>query len=124
SDIFAMNADGTGYAQLTNDANMENALIWSPDGTKLAFSSLSNATNLGAELDVISADGSGRKQLRAPLQTASALYGTHSGLDPSWSPDSQSIVYTAERYTGSTDTDLEIVTLDGTVTQLTTGSAS
>ena len=50
SDIFIVNADGTGVSQLTNTGAAATP-SWSPDGTQIAFSS-------AGQIHVISADGS------------------------------------------------------------------
>src|SRR4051794_20444190 len=39
SDLWVMNADGSSPVQLTNDAVSERSPKWSPDGSKIAFTS-------------------------------------------------------------------------------------
>jgi Tol biopolymer transport system component len=125
SNLYALNADGSSRSQLTNDTNFNSSVVWSPDASKLAF--LSNANTgpqLGTDLVVINADGSGRKMLRTPLQPESATNGTHSAWAPTWSHDSRSLAYAAQHYGASSDTDIEVVDVDGHVSQLTTGPES
>lgn len=59
-EIFAMDADGSGIAQLTDNDVMDTYPVWSPDGSRVAFLSLRGDT-----LDVysIGVDGSGEKLL-------------------------------------------------------------
>lgn len=77
-DIWVMNPDGTGKTQLTpSDARNDVDPAWSPDGTKLAFSSQ-------WELVVMAADGSGRVTV-AP-----------DGGGPSWSPDGTKLAFHAD----------------------------
>src|SRR5690348_14138231 len=38
-EIYAMNPDGTNIVRLTNNPGMDGFPIWSPDGTRIAFSS-------------------------------------------------------------------------------------
>src|SRR5581483_4213871 len=37
--LYVMNADGTGQSRLTTDAGNDAGPAWSPDGTKIAFTS-------------------------------------------------------------------------------------
>ena len=64
SEIYVMNADGTGQTQLTNNSVPQAWPSWSPDGTKIAFSSddLDGNPN-DPEIYVINADGTGQTKL-------------------------------------------------------------
>jgi Tol biopolymer transport system component len=60
--IWVINSDGTGSRQLTEDCNHRNSddPSWSPDGTKILFSTGRSGRN---ELWVMDADGSNEKRL-------------------------------------------------------------
>ena len=64
-EIFDINADGTGLANLTNNPAMDSSPAWSPDGTRIAFGTTRD-TNWGGEpsandeIYVMNADGSGQ----------------------------------------------------------------
>jgi dipeptidyl aminopeptidase/acylaminoacyl peptidase len=72
SDVYVMNADGTGQRRLAHNATFNG---WSPQGSRIAFSS----TNGG--LYVVDADGSGPQNL------------TRTGWASTWSPDGRKIAF-------------------------------
>ncbi|MEV0646631.1 hypothetical protein AB0I28_15340 [Phytomonospora sp. NPDC050363] len=85
SDLWVMNADGTGQTQLTNGSGGFGLYTpdWSPDGTKLVARSFEGG---GFSVRTINADGTGSVNL---------LGGTSFGINfPQWSPDGDKIVYT------------------------------
>ena len=61
SEIFVVNADGSGERRLTRNTVRDSNPVWSPDGRRIAFES-------NWELNVMNADGSGQ-------QTADAQRG-------------------------------------------------
>ena len=64
SDVFVMNADGSGKTDLTNTTSSgELNPVWSPDGTKIVYAG--NPYNVGSNRDlfVMNADGSGQTNL-------------------------------------------------------------
>jgi WD40 repeat protein len=77
-----MNADGSGQTNLTNHAERDSDPVWSPDGTKIAFTSFRDGSN--GEIYVMNADGSGQTNLsnNAFSDGASA-----------WSPDGAQIAF-------------------------------
>lgn len=84
SEIFVMNADGSGNAQITRDAWREGEPTWFKGGTKLAF-----LCNEGGSSQVweMNPDGSGRKQL-------TQYDGDIEGF--SFSPDGKKLLFIAQ----------------------------
>jgi tricorn protease-like protein len=79
-DIWTMNADGSDKQRVTRTRHIdERHPIWSPDGSKIAFTAL-------GDVWVMNSDGSNRRRMlvRQPTDTA---FGT-----PSWSPNSTKLL--------------------------------
>ena len=76
SDLCIANADGTGVGVVVASPFHELDPAWSPDGTQIAFSRISDEQ--GPQVFLAAADGSGERSL-AP------------GITPSWSPDGETI---------------------------------
>lgn len=89
SDIYVMNADGSGVVDITNrSAESELRPQWSPDGTRIVFQKEISGSYHDNEIFVMNADGSGVTRL-----TFSA------GGDelPAWSPDGSQIAFVSFR---------------------------
>ena len=85
SDIYVMNADGSGRRKLTHNARYNAEPAWSPDGRKIAFRSTRNGNR---DIYVMNADGSGKRNLtRNPANDG----------NPSWSPDGRRIAFVSNR---------------------------
>ncbi|MDQ6915396.1 MAG: hypothetical protein M3155_06240 [Actinomycetota bacterium] len=86
SDIWAINADGSGLTRLTNDRyGHKYELTWSPDGRRLAFRrDETNGFGDTSRIWVVNANGTG-------LHTVTSA-GTFEG-HPTWSPDSRRIAF-------------------------------
>ena len=82
SEIYAMNADGTGVRRLTHTNGYDGAGAWSPDGRTMLF-----YRNQGG-VWVMNADGSGKRNL-----TTNQAFNAAGG----WSPDGRKIVFTTNR---------------------------
>jgi Tol biopolymer transport system component len=84
-EIYVMNADGSGQTRLTNNAAEDHYPAWSPDDTKIAFTSHRDGNY---EIYVMNADGSGQTNLsNNPASESSA----------NWSPDGSKITFTSTR---------------------------
>jgi Tol biopolymer transport system component len=98
--IFKMNSGGTGRTQLTFGpplytgwgANWDAA--WSPDGTRIAFTTDRDSTigNNCYEIYVMNADGSNP----TPLRPQPPCVLNWSAWEPAWSPDGSKIAYAAD----------------------------
>jgi Tol biopolymer transport system component len=79
SDVFVVNADGTGRVNLTNRSQLvDREPTWSPDGSQIAFRRLDRTENVGYDLWVMDADGGNQTRLVS-------LSGPQ--LNPRWLPD-------------------------------------
>src|SRR5947209_1451324 len=81
-----MSADGSGQRRLTNDPKSDQFPRWSPDGTKIVFSSNRAPETTGFDLWWMNADGSGTPQ---------NLTNSPGVIDrkPAWSPDGTKIAW-------------------------------
>ncbi|MBI4542840.1 MAG: PD40 domain-containing protein [Gemmatimonadetes bacterium] len=97
-EIYAINADGSGLRNLTNDPADDCCFAWSPDGSKLAFVSDRRGDK---EIYIVNSDGSGLTQ-----------YGFQGAedTDPAWSLDGAMLAF-ASRVTG--DFDIYVMNADG-----------
>jgi dipeptidyl aminopeptidase/acylaminoacyl peptidase len=75
TDIYVMNADGTGITRLTTDIAPDTHPVWSPDGNWIAFVS-GRASKISPQIFVMRADGSDVRQLTTG----------DGNTDPSWQP--------------------------------------
>lgn len=105
TDIYTMGPDGSTQINLTNNPAIDVFPAWSPDGSKITFSSdRAEAGNL--DVYVMNADGSGLMRLtNAP--------GEDRGT--SWTSDGQTIVFHSARLRDATHTfDVFTMNADGT----------
>jgi Tol biopolymer transport system component len=84
-DIYAMNADGSNVVRLTDDPGFALGPSWSPDGSRIAFSSGRDGDE---ELYVMNADGSNPRRL---------TFNPGSDQQASWSPDGARIAFASDR---------------------------
>ena len=99
SEIYVMNANGSGLRQLTDAAADDLSPAWSPDGTRIAFVRASFGAQ--GKLLVMRADGSGVVSL------------AQDGSGPAWSPDGTRIAF-AKLVPDPWRQDLYVMAADGT----------
>jgi hypothetical protein len=85
TEIYVVNANGTGVQRLTTHAASDLEPAWSPDGTKIAFRSDRDGAD---EIYIMNTDGSNPERL---------TYSTGGNLRPEWSPDGTKIAFTSYR---------------------------
>lgn len=83
SEIYTAAADGSGVKPLTRNEFSDFQPAWAPDGRRLAF--VRNRDFTFNEIWVMNADGSEQR------------FVTRDGIEPSWTADGDSIVFTRER---------------------------
>ncbi|HEX2048337.1 MAG TPA: hypothetical protein VHF27_11260 [Acidimicrobiales bacterium] len=96
TDIYVMNADGSGQRRFTDLEGFEDAPTWSPDGRRIAFRH--NST-----ISVADVDGGRARQLASPGGTGMVdpsgrganklAVGRGDPSSPRWSPDGTKLVY-------------------------------
>jgi Tol biopolymer transport system component len=101
SDLFVINADGSGLRQLTRDGPSDFDPAWSPDGSSIAFDRL--IPEEGSKVGIFLTDLEGNVH---PLAIAEG----GSNARPSWSPDGGQVVYESVRFE---DWGIYVVNADG-----------
>lgn len=86
-DLYVMNADGSGQTQITDLPSVPffHSPTWSPDGSKILFSSSDSGQFGQYDVYVINVDGSGLRNLTNTPTTYE--------FGPSWSPDGTRIAF-------------------------------
>ena len=84
SEIMVANADGTDAKDISRDPDFDGWPAWSPDGTRIAFSS--NRSD-SYQIYVMNADGSGLFR---------AVESPYTDVRPQWLPDGSGLVFNRE----------------------------
>jgi Tol biopolymer transport system component len=99
SEIWAMNADGSGQRQLTATTAGEQTPDWSPDSTRIVY------TRSG-QVWTMNANGTAQKAIVSGAGKA--------GAQPAWSPDGSKIVFESSAFTAPNGPDIFVMNPDGT----------
>ena len=86
-DLYVMDSDGNNVIRLTHDNFFESRPSWSPDGTKIAFSSARRAVR---NSEIYAMDANGENEINL---TEHKMHD----IVPSWSPDGKKIVFDSRR---------------------------
>ena len=109
AEIYTVRSDGTGLVYLTNNSVEDTDPAWSPDGTRIAFTSTRDGPHA---IYVMNENGSNVNRL-TPV--------TWDSFRPAWSPDGSRIAFVSAR---NGNTDVYVMKADGTGEQrLTTHQA-
>jgi Tol biopolymer transport system component len=96
--LYLMNADGSGVRKLAAELDVRGAPAWSPDGKWLAIGAMQNGKPRLFKIPV--AEG------------APEPVGNQHGIDPAWSPSGRFIVFSGEDV--GTNLSVHAVNIDGT----------
>lgn len=90
--IYTMNADGSNVKQLTYWETSSMQPSWSPDGSRIIFSSFKQSTSIGPTLWVMNADGS-NKHVLYDAEPDNIHVPPLAGRNAQWSPDGSKVVF-------------------------------
>lgn len=101
-----MKENGTKVSNLTSGRGADSEPVWSPDGSKIAFTTFDpSAEGTNHEVAVMNSDGSGRMILtNNPASDASAT----------WSPQSDRLAFIRKAFGDPIALDLYVINVNGT----------
>ncbi len=85
-DVYKMNSDGTGRTRLTTAFDFDEYADWSPDGTKIVYSSVGGNPGGAKQIWIMNADGTNKHKINNEY-----------GIQPAWSPDGKKIAFKCYR---------------------------
>jgi Tol biopolymer transport system component len=88
TDLYTINRDGSNLRHLTEYADIQ-AFSWSPDGTKIAYSSI---TKFGIQIYLMNEDGSNAKQVS---MNPASMDRFSFDINVAWSPDGSKVAYSS-----------------------------
>jgi CSLREA domain-containing protein len=102
SEIYVMNADGSGQTRLTNNSVRDDYPTWSPDGSKIAFIRQNGSV---LSINLMNADGTNQTELTTFTIGSTQSY-PYERFGMSWSPDGTKIAF-------QDSTDIFTINIDG-----------
>ena len=108
-EIYVMDADGNNQQRLTDNDFYDTHPSWSPDGERIAFASRRDGHFIGedglsSEIYVMDTDGKNTRRL---------TNNRKSDWSPSWSPDGERIVFSADRKGDDVNYEIYVMDADG-----------
>src|SRR6266480_843911 len=111
TEIYSMNANGTGVTRLTNNVTTDEAPAWSPNGMQIVFDSFRGGSD---DIYIMNTDGTG----------VTRLTNSADAIRPAWSPTCKQIAFASDRDTPPFD-EIYVMNADGTgITRLTNNNAA
>lgn len=102
ADLFVSRGDGSAPRRVTTDPRDEFTPSWSPDGSRIVFRVEALEEGTDADIWIVNADASGRRNLTATPRRAE--------WSPAWSPNGDRIAYFAANNQGG---DIYVMNPDG-----------
>ena len=104
SEIYVMDADGGNQQRLTENRKNDWSPSWSPDGTRIVFSSDRKGDWVNYEIYVMDADGGNLQRLTE---------NRNNDWSPSWSPDGKRIAFSSDRKGDFESFEIYVMDADG-----------